>query len=175
MHTASYPAVIFFTGLSGAGKTTIAKALQQRLHEKGLLPVMLDGDDIRQAIQLSAFDEESRKKHNLATGRLAALFEQQGHTVIVSLIAPYDAVRNAIRQLCTRFIEIYVCTSLETCIRRDPKGLYAKAIAGEIKDFTGISAPYQAPLQPELSLDTTNLNADECADAVVNLLIIPNE
>ena len=164
------PAVIFLTGLSGAGKTTIAKALQKKLKEEGIVPVMLDGDEIRNVIQLTAFDEESRKKHNLNIGYISSLFEKQGNIVIVSLISPYDDIRNEIRKMCANFVEVYVATDLETCINRDPKGLYKKAQAGEIKDFTGISAPYFPPLNPEIIINTSNLTISECSNLILNFI-----
>jgi adenylylsulfate kinase len=165
-------AVVFFTGLSGAGKTTIAKVLVNQLQKRGAKPVLLDGDEIRLAFQLSGFDEASRKKHNLNVGALAALLESQGHIVIVSLIAPYDDIRKHIRGSCRRFIEVYVSTALSLCMERDPKGLYQKAIRGEIKDFTGISAPYQPPTNAELVLDTAILSPDQCAGKILSLLEI---
>lgn len=164
------PAVIFLTGLSGAGKTTIATALQQRLKEKNILPVMMDGDEIRKLIQLTSFDEESRKKHNLSVGYIASLFEAEGKLVIVSLISPYGDVRNAVRKMCRRFIEVYVSTSLEVCIKRDPKGLYKKALNGEISDFTGISAPYFPPEKAEITIDTAVLTVEECVTKILALL-----
>jgi adenylylsulfate kinase len=148
------PCVIFLTGLSGAGKTTIAKALAEELKKKQLLPVLLDGDDVRTAIQLTAYDEAARKQHNRSVGALAALLEMQGHVVIVALIAPYREVRNEIRKSCRRFIEVYVSTGIEVCRQRDAKGLYKKALSGEIKEFTGISAPYEAPVTAEVITDT---------------------
>lgn len=160
------PSVIFLTGLSGAGKTTIASALQQRLKGDSILPVMLDGDEIRKTIRLTAFDEESRKKHNLNVGELASSLEAQGNIVIVALIAPYDDIRNKIRKMCKRFIEVYVATDIKVCIQRDPKGLYKKAINGEIKDFTGISAPYFPPVSPEVIIDTAALSVKDCTDKI---------
>jgi adenylylsulfate kinase len=148
------PCVIFLTGLSGAGKTAIAKALAEELKKKQLLPVVLDGDDVRTAIQLTAFDEAARKQHNRSVGALAALLETQGHIVIVALIAPYREVRNEIRKNCRRFIEVYVSTDIEVCRQRDAKGLYKRAISGEIKEFTGISAPYEPPVTAEVITDT---------------------
>jgi adenylylsulfate kinase len=155
------PAVIFLTGLSGSGKTTIAKYKQ-----KGVTPILLDGDEIRKVIHQTGFDEESRKKHNLNVGYMASLLEGQGKVVIVSLISPYADVRNEIRAMCKKFIEVYVCTDINTCIERDPKGLYAKALAGEIKDFTGISAPYYPPEKPEVLIDTGKLSVDQCTDII---------
>ncbi len=166
MLTKKSTAVIFLTGLSGAGKTTIANALQQKLLCEETEPVMLDGDEIRKLIQLTAFDEESRKKHNLKVGSMASQFEKQGKLVIVSIIAPYADVRAQIRNMCLHFIEVYVSTDLQTCIRRDPKGLYKKAISGELKDFTGISAPYEIPQYPELILDTALLSVDESVERI---------
>jgi len=164
------PCVLFLTGLSGAGKTTIAKAVKQRLNETGMSAVLLDGDEIRKAIQLTGFDEESRKKHNLNVGYMASLFEEQGNIVIVALISPYDDIRNQIRGMCKNFIEVYISTDIKVCMERDPKGLYAKAIKGEIKDFTGISAPYFPPASPELNIDTAVLTIEQCTEMVFDIL-----
>jgi adenylylsulfate kinase len=164
------PSVIFLTGLSGAGKTTIAKALQDKLIKKGIVPLMLDGDEIRKAIQLTTFDEESRKKHNLNVGELASSLEAQGNIVIVALIAPYDDIRDKIRKMCKCFIEVYVATDIKVCMQRDPKGLYKKAIKGEIKDFTGISAPYFPPVNPEVIIDTAVLSVKDCTDKIFTVL-----
>ncbi|MBK8608719.1 MAG: adenylyl-sulfate kinase [Chitinophagaceae bacterium] len=160
------PSVIFLTGLSGSGKTTIAKALVEKYKMKGVIPVLLDGDEIRKVIHQTGFDEESRKKHNLNVGYMASLLESQGTVVIVSLISPYIDIRNEIRSMCNKFIEVHVSTDIKVCIERDPKGLYAKAIAGEIKDFTGISAPYYAPENPEVLLDTAIVSIETCADKI---------
>lgn len=160
------PGVIFLTGLSGSGKTTIAKSLVEKYKKRGIVPILLDGDEIRKVIHQTGFDEESRKKHNLNVGYMASLLESQGKVVIVSLISPYIDIRNEIRAMCKKFVEVYVCTDIKVCIERDPKGLYAKAIAGEIKDFTGISAPYYAPENPEVLLDTAVLSIQECTDKI---------
>lgn len=155
------PCVLWLTGLSGSGKTTIAKALIDEFKKYNIVPVLLDGDEIRNAIKLTGFDEESRKKHNLNVGLIASIFERQDNVVIVSLISPYDDVRNDVRSMCKNFVEIYISTELDVCKERDPKGLYKKAIAGEIKDFTGISAPYFPPNNPELNIDTKNRTVRE--------------
>lgn len=164
------PAVVFLTGLSGAGKTTIAKAVIEKLKKKGVDTILLDGDDIRNAIHLTGFDEESRKKHNLNVGYMAKLMEAQGKIVIVSLISPYEDIRNQVRAMCGKFIEVHVATDIKVCMERDPKGLYKKAIAGELKEFTGISAPYFPPANPELVLDTALMSAEECAIKIIKQL-----
>lgn len=164
------PAVIWLTGLSGSGKTTIADKLVATLSEKNIKSVKLDGDEIRNAIKLDGFDEDSRKKHNLNVGYIASLFEKQGNIVIVSLISPYKDVRDEVRTMCQRFLEVYLSTDLDTCIARDPKGLYQKAISGEIKDFTGISAPYEAPVNPELNINTATLDVDKSVSKILALL-----
>jgi len=164
------PAVVFLTGLSGAGKTTIAKVLIEKLRKKGVTPILLDGDEIRKAIHLDGFDESSRKRHNLNVGYMAKLLESQGKIVIVSLISPYEDIRNQIRAMCNKFIEVYVSTDISICIERDPKGLYKKALSGEIPEFTGLTAPYFAPKKPELVLDTATLHPGESAMKIITLL-----
>jgi adenylylsulfate kinase len=169
-HTKS--CVVFLTGLSGAGKTTIAEKLVSLLKAENSKPILLDGDDIRNALQITAFDEEARRKYNLSVGALASLFESQGHIVIVALIAPYADVRNQIKSRCQNFYEVYISTNVTVCMQRDPKGLYKKAVSGEIKNFTGVSAPYYAPENPALTIDTVNTSPDECARMIFNLLMI---
>lgn len=164
------PAVIWLTGLSGAGKTTIAIALRDLLQHQGITPVLLDGDEIRKAIQLTSFDEGSRKQHNLKVGEMASALEAENKIVIVALISPYAEIRNSIRHKCKRFVEVYVATDINTCIERDPKGLYKKAISGEIKDFTGISAPYFPPEHPELIIDTTQLSPAASAQQILAIV-----
>ena len=164
------PAVIFLTGLSGSGKTTIAKELMKKLQQKGVLPVLLDGDEIRNVIKQTGFDEQSRKNHNLNVGYMASLLESQGNFVIVSLIYPYEYTRNTIRGMCKNFKEVYVSTDIKICIERDSKGLYAKAINGEIKDFTGISAPYFPPKNPEVNIDTATSTVQEAVEKILKVL-----
>jgi adenylylsulfate kinase len=164
------PAVVFLTGLSGSGKTTIARTLIDHLRRRGQTPVLLDGDEIRQAIKLTGFDEESRKRHNLNVGYMARLLEAQGKVVIVSLISPYADIRKQIRDMCGRFVEVYVCTDISVCMERDVKGLYAKALSGEITEFTGVSAPYEAPARPEISIDTATISPDAAARRILQFL-----
>jgi len=160
------PAVIWLTGLSGAGKTTIANSLEQRFKDESVFPVLLDGDEIRNTLRVNTFDEDSRKKHNLYIGYMASVLEKQGHIVIVSLISPYVEIRNEVRGMCKNFIEVYVSTNLEICIQRDTKGHYQKALSGEIKDFTGISAPYFPPDNPEVIIDNGTKTFEECTEIV---------
>lgn len=164
------PCVIFITGLSGSGKTTIANELLQQFKENAVAPVLLDGDQLRKINNLTAFDEESRKKHNLNIGTIASLSEAQGNIVIVALISPYNDIRDKIRTMCNNFVEVYLSTDIKVCIERDPKGLYKKAISGEIKDFTGISAPYYPPANPEVILDTAALTVQQCTDRIFEVL-----
>jgi adenylylsulfate kinase len=159
--------VIWLTGLSGAGKTTIAHALIEKLKEKKISPILLDGDAVRALVQQMGFDAESRKKHNLQIGKWAAFLEAQGHWVVVSMISPYNDIRQEVRAMCQNFVEVYVSTPLNVCQQRDPKGLYDKAIKGEIQEFTGISAPYFPPQNAEIELDASKMTVEEC----VNLLI----
>lgn len=164
------PCVIWLTGLSGAGKTTIANALKERYNKQHIFPVILDGDEIRQAIKQDGFDEESRKNHNRNVGYIASLFERQGNIVIVALISPYSSTRNEIRNFCTNFVEVYVSTDLEVCKERDVKGLYKKALAGEIKEFTGISSPYEAPEKPEINIDTNLYSIEESVNEIMKYI-----
>ncbi len=164
------PQVLFFTGLSGAGKTTIAKAVEQYLLQKNINVILLDGDEIRNKLQLNNFDEASRKNHNLNVGYMASLLEKQGAIVLVALIAPYKEIRNRIRMMCNNYKEIFINTPIDICIQRDTKGLYAKAKTGEIKNFTGISAPYELPINAEIILDTSTKTVEECVTIILKEL-----
>ncbi len=157
-------AVLWFTGLSGAGKTTIARELRSFCSGKSVLPVLLDGDEIRAISGPTGFGEADRKAHNLRVGKLAALLEAQGHLVIAALISPYEKARQEVRSLCRNFIEIYVDTPLETCVERDPKGLYERALRNEIREFTGISAPYEAPVDPDIRINTLEVSPQVAAE-----------
>jgi len=165
------PAVIWLTGLSGAGKTTIAGCLHGLFSEYGINPVLLDGDEIRKKLNVRNYDEESRKKHNLYVGYLASILEREGKVVIVSLISPYLEIRDEVRRMCRNFIEVYVSTELEICIQRDTRGQYAKAMRGEIRDFTGISAPYFPPVHPEIIVDNGSMAFMECTEIIFRFYI----
>jgi adenylylsulfate kinase len=166
---ASYanPAVIWLTGLSGAGKTTIAHDMIKQLKMSGIAPVLLDGDQIRRSLKQLDFSEAARKAHNLRVGQMASALEKRGKVVIVSLISPYADIRAEVRSLCETFVEVYVQTPLELCICRDPKGLYKKAISGQIQHFTGITAPYYPPANPEVTVYTDCMSASDCAEKIL--------
>ena len=166
-------AVLWFTGLSACGKSTIANAVDHRLHERGQHSFVLDGDNIRMGLNKNlGFSAEDRAENIRRIGEVARLFASTVTLALTAFISPYRADRNRARELMPagEFIEIYVNASLETCEKRDPKGLYKKARAGELKNFTGISDPYEAPTNAELVLDSDNKNIDQLADEVIAYL-----
>lgn len=154
--------VVWLTGLSGAGKSTIAEALAPRLRAAGRKVEVLDGDVVRTHLSKGlGFSREDRDVNVARIAFVAHLLARNGVFVITAAISPFRATREAARQMIGDFVEIHVAPPLEACIKRDVKGLYAKAIAGEIKEFTGISDPYEEPLSPELRLDTSSMSLDE--------------
>jgi len=163
--------VLWFTGLSGAGKTTISNGVAPELERRGLIVDHLDGDIVRTHLSKGlGFSKEDRDTNIARIAWVAARVSRAGAVVIVSAISPYEEARRLARLLVEQhvpFVEVHVATPVEECARRDPKGLYAKAFAGEITDFTGVSAPYEAPLDPELRLDTTHETPAESAAAVL--------
>jgi bifunctional enzyme CysN/CysC len=162
--------VLWFTGLSGAGKSTLAMQLEQRLFASGHQVYTLDGDNLRRGLNRDlGFSPAERAENIRRIGEVAALFADAGLIVITAFISPYRADRARAREAALNgFHEIYLGASLGVCEQRDPKGLYRRARAGEIADFTGISAPYEAPLNPELVLDTGSLSIEQCLDQLVN-------
>lgn len=157
--------VLWFTGLSGSGKTTLALELEKRLFERGLRAYVLDGDNVRHGLSSDlGFLPEDREENIRRIGEVAALFAEAGLIVISAFISPYRQDRRLARDAADAFHEIHVAADLETCEGRDSKGLYAKARRGEIPDFTGISAPYEVPEKPELSVDTATLTVEESID-----------
>lgn len=163
--------VIWLTGLPSSGKTTLGMALATRMAEQGILVEVLDGDEIR--LSLSAglgFSAEDRKTHAERVIYVAGLLARNGVQVVVPLISPYRETRDLARSRISRFIEVYVKCPLEECIRRDVKGLYAKALNGEINEFTGISDPYEEPLNPEIVLETASLSEEECVRSILRTL-----
>jgi adenylyl-sulfate kinase len=159
---------VWFTGLSGSGKSTVAVALEQQLIERGIPAYLLDGDNLRHGLNGDlGFDSASRNENVRRAGEVALLFADAGVVAIVPLISPYredrDRVRARHRELGLRFVEVFVDTPIELCEQRDPKGLYAKARAGEITGFTGIDDPYEAPLDPDVTLRPGPTPADAAA------------
>ena len=167
------PVAVWLTGLSGAGKSTIANLLEARLHAAGYHTYLLDGDNIRQGLSRDlGFTEADRVENIRRVGEAARLFVDAGLIVICSLISPYRAERRMVREMFQSgdFLEIFVDTPIEECIRRDPKGLYARALRGEIKNFTGIDSAYEVPEQPELRLLTITQSVEQVAEQVLDLL-----
>ena len=164
------PAVLWFTGLSGSGKSTIARRVVDDLRRAGNEVEDLDGDAIRGIFPQTGFTRADRDAHVRRVGYLASRLEGHGIFVVAALISPYEESRRFVRGLCANFIEIYVSTPLEECERRDIKGLYAKARRGEITGFTGIDDPYEAPVSPEVTIDTRKLSIDEAAAKVLTSL-----
>lgn len=167
------PLVLWFTGLSGSGKSTLADLTEQRLFEKGYKTYLLDGDNIRNGLNSNLdFSEEGRKENIRRIGEVARLMLDAGLIVLTAFISPFRADRDRIRQLIgDRFMEIYVECPLDICEQRDVKGLYARARMGEIADFTGISSPYEPPVQPEISVNTGRDDIDSCLNKIVELTL----
>jgi adenylylsulfate kinase len=166
-------ATVWLTGLSGSGKSTIAVAAEQMLAHQGRLAYVLDGDNIRHGLNKNlGFSPDDRTENIRRIGEVSKLFTDAGVIVFSSFISPYRADRDAVREAMEEgdFIEAHVDATLETCESRDVKGLYKKARAGEIPEFTGISAPYEAPEKPELVLDTNSQSVEESAGAVIRYL-----
>ena len=167
-------AMVWFTGLSGSGKSTIAIALERELHKRGLLCRILDGDNIRSGINNNlGFSEVDRVENIRRIAEVSKLFIDSGIISIAAFISP----NNDIREMAARiigpddFFEIFVSTPLEECEKRDVKGLYAKARKGEIQNFTGVSAPFEAPTNPALSLDTSKMNLEESVNQLLTLIL----
>ncbi|MCT8137632.1 adenylyl-sulfate kinase [Anaerobacillus sp. CMMVII] len=165
--------VLWFTGLSGSGKSTIANAVSSALYRLGIKEFVLDGDNIRHGLNRDlGFSDDDRKENIRRIGEVAKLFVESGTVVTTAFISPFRADRDQVRILFaeSEFIEVYVDCSLEECERRDPKQLYAKARRGEIKEFTGISSPYEAPEQPEITVRSDQLSVPEAVDQILEYL-----
>lgn len=160
--------VLWFTGLSGSGKSTIAERVHQELVRRGAEVEYIDGDALREVFPGTGFTREQREEHLRRTGYMASRLAAHGVTVIASFVSPYRESRDFIRRLCPGFAEIYVSTPLEECERRDVKGLYARARRGEIRHFTGIDDPYEPPEHPELTLDTRAMSVEQSVAAVLD-------
>ncbi len=167
------PAVLWFTGLSGAGKSSVANALELALFQRGHHSYLLDGDNVRHGLNRDlGFSDEDRVENIRRIGEVAKLMADSGLVVLSAFISPFRADRDMVRALMDEgeFIEVHVQASLETCESRDPKGLYKRARAGEIKHFTGIDSPYEPPIDPELMLDTEALSIEQCVDELIRFL-----
>lgn len=165
--------MLWFTGLSGSGKSTVAIALERELQRRGMLCRILDGDNIRTGINSNlGFSEEDRKENIRRVAEVAKLFVDTGIITIAAFVSPTEELRRIAETIIGKedFKEIFISTPIEECERRDVKGLYARARKGEVKNFTGISAPFEAPQHPALSLDTSQLSIEESVSKLLNLL-----
>ena len=165
--------MLWFTGLSGSGKSTVAIALERELHRRGRLCRILDGDNIRTGINAGlGFSAEDRRENIRRIAEVGKLFVDTGVITLAAFVSPTNDVRDMAREIIGEedFKEIFISTPLEECERRDVKGLYARARRGEVKNFTGISAPFEAPEHPALSLDTSKLGLEESVNEILKLL-----
>ncbi len=172
--TGHQSALLWFTGLSGSGKSTLANALEQALVARGVHTYLLDGDNVRHGLCADlGFSAADRTENIRRVGAVAGLMVDAGLVVLSAFISPYKAQREQIKSLVPagKFIEVYVATPLEVCEQRDVKGLYKKARAGEISQFTGISDPYEAPVAPDIVLDTAQLSLEQSVEQLLALLV----
>ena len=168
------PCILWFTGLSGSGKSTIANAVELELFKRGRKTYLLDGDNVRHGLNKDlGFSEQDRIENIRRIGEVAKLFVDSGLIVLTAFINPFKSDRQIARSLVKydEFIEVFIDTPLEVCEQRDPKGLYKKARDGAIKNFTGISSPYEAPEEPQIHIKTDEHSIEECVDIVINYLI----
>ena len=166
--------MVWFTGLSGSGKSTVAMSVERELHKRGILCRILDGDNIRSGINNNlGFSQEDRKENIRRIAEVGKLFVPTGMVTLAGFVSPTEDIREMARGIIGSedFKEVFVSTPLEECERRDVKGLYARARRGEVKDFTGISAPFEAPAHPALSIDTSRLSLEESTMAVVEMIL----
>jgi adenylylsulfate kinase len=165
--------VLWFTGLSGSGKSTLAHAIEKKLYERGCCTFVLDGDNVRHGLSSNlSFSEDDRKENIRRIGEAAKLMTEAGIIALTAFISPFRADREMVRSLFPHggFIEVYCNASLEVCEGRDVKGLYKKARAGEIKNYTGIDSPYEAPINPDISVSTGSDELELCAEQVLETL-----
>ena len=172
--TAQKPCILWFTGLSGSGKSTIANALEEVLHNNGNFTYLLDGDNVRHGLNSNlGFDDTSRVENIRRVGEVAKLFVESGQIVLTAFISPFREDRELVRNLVEKdeFIEVFIDTPLVVCEGRDPKGLYKKARAGEIKDFTGIDSPYESPKKVDIHIKNDKISIEKACEQIVNYLI----
>lgn len=165
--------IVWFTGLSGAGKSTLAHAVEEKLHQMSCRTFVFDGDNVRHGLCGDLdFSEEDRRENIRRIGEMAKLFVEAGVVALTAFISPFRADRLKVRNLTVPgdFIEVYCRCPIEVCEQRDVKGMYRRARAGEIRDFTGISSPYEEPENPELAIDTGSMPLDQCVDQVIGYL-----
>ena len=165
---------LWFTGLSGSGKSTVAIALEKALSEKGVFCRIIDGDNVRCGLNAGlGFSPQDRKENIRRVAEVCRLFTQTGIVTIATFISPARELRDMARNIigADDFMEVYVSTPLEGCERRDVKGLYARARRGEIKEFTGVSAPFEAPLSPDVDIDTSRLGVEECVERILEAVL----
>ena len=171
---AQKPCILWFTGLSGSGKSTIANAVEKELFNRGNKTYLLDGDNVRHGLNKDlGFSETDRVENIRRIGEVSKLFVDAGLITLTAFISPFKSDRQIARSLVKydEFIEVFIDTPLEICEQRDPKGLYKKARDGAIKNFTGIDSPYEAPIDPQIRINTDQLTVTQCADKVINYLI----
>ena len=170
-HLGQHGLTLWFTGLSGSGKSTVAIALEKALSEKGIFCKIIDGDNVRCGLNAGlGFSPEDRKENIRRVAEVCRLFTQTGIVTLATFISPVRGLREKAREIigADDFMEIYVSTPLEECETRDVKGLYAKARSGEIKEFTGVSAPFEPPLAPDVDIDTSRLGVEECVERILD-------
>ena len=169
------PFILWFTGLSASGKSTLANIVEKKLFQMNYKTYLLDGDNVRHGLNKDlGFNEESRVENIRRIGEVSKLFLDSGIIVLTAFISPFKSDRNLARSLVTKkqFIEIFIDASIETCEKRDPKGMYLKARNGEISNFTGISSPYECPENPELHIINNNITIDEASNQIIEYLIL---
>jgi len=172
--TAQKPCILWFTGLSGSGKSTIANALEEMLYYNNNFTYLLDGDNIRHGLNNDlGFDDNSRVENIRRVGEVAKLFVDSGQIVLTAFISPFVADRELVRSLVEKdeFIEVFIDTPIEVCESRDPKGLYKKARAGEIKDFTGIDSPYEPPKSADIHILNDKVSIEKACEQIIDFLI----
>ena len=168
------PFVLWFTGLSASGKSTLANIVEKKLYKMNYNTYLLDGDNVRHGLNRDlGFNEKSRVENIRRIGEVSKLFLDSGIITLTAFISPFKSDRQLVRELFEKgkFLEVFIDSSLEVCERRDPKGMYAKARSGEIKHFTGISSPYESPTNPEIHIINDSISADEASDQIINYLI----
>lgn len=168
------PVLLWFTGLSGSGKSTIANAVESKLLSLRKFSYLLDGDNVRHGLNKDlGFSDDDRVENIRRIGEVAKLFVDSGQIVLTAFISPFASDREQVKNLFEegQFLEVYIDTPIEVCEQRDPKGLYKKARAGEIKNFTGVGSEYQPPLDPDIHIKTSGITIEECAAMIIAVLV----